>query len=118
MDTVNKIQTLSPRSRRLGVVAAAVLSIAACMPAANSHHPFPGGSLSFADSASAVRHRLLSYLDADFGLAGSANAVEHRALSHVEVAGSANASEHRLLSYLASDLATTGSADGQRNRRR
>jgi hypothetical protein len=109
MHTVNTTQGLSPRARRLAVLAAAALSVAACMPA-SSGHTSPGGSLGVASGASALEHRLLSYLDADFARAGSANAVEHRWLSHLGAAGSANAVEHRLLTYLGANLGGAGSS--------
>ncbi|MGW5240089.1 hypothetical protein ACWEOW_14265 [Monashia sp. NPDC004114] len=111
MYTVNKIQSHSLRGRRLGVVAAAVLSAAACMPAVSSAHTNPGGSVGAASGDHAVEHRLLSYLDAHFGLAGSANAVEHRSLSHLDAAGSANAVEHRFLTYLDAGRGVAGSAN-------
>ncbi|GAB3061797.1 hypothetical protein GCM10027053_25190 [Intrasporangium mesophilum] len=115
MHTVTKIQSLSPRSRRLGVAAATVLSVAAFTPAVSSGHAYPHVSLGVANSATAVEHQLLSYLDANFSLAGSANAVEHRFLSHLDVAGSANAVEHRFLTYVNAGRGGAGSSSSADN---
>jgi hypothetical protein len=97
MHTVTTIQTRSPRGLWLGVAAAAALSVAAFVPAANATQPYAGASLGINGSANAVEHRLLSHLSADLGAYGSANAVEHRLLSSLiadlGVGGSANAVE-------------------------
>jgi hypothetical protein len=116
MYTVNRTQSLSLRSRRLGVVAAAALSVAASMAVVSSDQAYAAVSLSATSSANTVEHRLLSYLDANFALAGSANAVEHRYLSHLDVAGSANAVEHRFLGYLDTHVGGAGSSNSAERR--
>jgi hypothetical protein len=98
MDIAKKIQSLSLRSLRLGVAAAAALSLAGFASGAGASQPYAGASLGVDGSANAVEHRLLSHLQPDLGVDGSANAVEHRLLSHLHgglgVDGSANAVEH------------------------
>src|SRR5262245_15459634 len=63
MYPVTKSQTPSHRGLRMGVVAAAALSVAAFMPAVGSSHPYTGPSLGTDGSANAVERRLGSPRD-------------------------------------------------------